>query len=87
MNWTNTYNSVLCVCLEKVQEYKNNYMAHVGGSSDARGSDKGVEEVVGEPRLDHRVLLEPRVRVFCQVDETDRGREIDPLGFAAMVAS
>ena len=59
----------------------------MGVSSGARGSDKGVKEVVGEPRLDHRVLLEPRVRVFCHVDEADRGREIDPLGFAAMVAS
>ena len=59
----------------------------MGVSSDARGSDKWVEEVVGKPRLDHRVLLEPQVRAFCHVDETDRGREIDPLGFAAVVAS
>ena len=59
----------------------------MGVSSDARGSDKGVEEVVGELRLDHRVLLEPRVRVFCHVDKADRGREIDSLGFTAMVAS
>ena len=59
----------------------------MGVSSGARGSDKWVEEVIGEPRLDHRVLLEPCVRAFCHVDETNRGREIDPLGFAAMVAS
>ena len=50
-------------------------------------SYEGVEEVVGEPRLDHRILLEPRVCWLGDINEADRGGEIHPLGFSAMVAS
>ena len=57
------------------------------GESWPSSCNEWVEEVVREPRLDHRVLLEPRVRWLRHVDEADRGGEIHPLGFAPMVAS
>ena len=63
------------------------YKGKVEGYSLSSSSYKGVEKVVGEPRLDHRVLLEPRVRWLGHINKADRGGEIHPLGFSAMVAS
>ena len=48
---------------------------------------KWVEEVMGKPRFDHGVLLEPCISWLGDINKADRGGEIHPLGFSPMVAS